>query len=276
MSGHSVFISLVRQMLPQSPYPRVCCVAQVLSSQTDLHCAFTDISPQHRLDTIGLIIHTYSSYAVAQPHKDSEHRLVLRPKIIHSGSGAKCLCDYIVGKGHCRADTGGTSANSNVDIAYHDAGDAATIRISSSSDSRIGEDRFDPDTRHDTPRTCRRNGGYEGDRTACHVERSADQDFGEWSHKVRTFMLARFGDDILTALTWASRHRKSLSKVCGPSKRNRMIPWIDVFGEGADEEDQIDEIDGFVVKLYAYLVSFTTDAANRIVRNSGEGNGLEA
>ena len=55
-----------------------------------------------------------------------------------------------------------------------------------------------------------------------------------------------------------------------------MIPWIDVFGEGADEEDQIDEIDDFVVKLYAYLVSFTTDAANRIVRNSGEGNGLEA
>ena len=48
-----------------------------------------------------------------------------------------------------------------------------------------------------------------------------------------------------------------------------MIPWIDVFGEGADEEDQIDEIDDFVVKLYAYLGSFTTDAANRIVRNSG-------
>ena len=26
----------------------------------------------------------------------------------------------------------------------------------------------------------------------------------------------------------------------------------------------------------SYLVSFTTDAANRIVRNSGDGNGLEA
>ena len=63
---------------------------------------------------------------------------------------------------------------------------------------------------------------------------------------------------------------------CRPSQRNRRIPWIDVFGEGADEEDQIDEIDDFVVKLHAYLVSFTTDAANRIVRNSGEGNGLKA
>ena len=32
----------------------------------------------------------------------------------------------------------------------------------------------------------------------------ADQNFGEWSHKVRTFMLARFGDDILTTLIWAA------------------------------------------------------------------------
>ena len=31
-----------------------------------------------------------------------------------------------------------------------------------------------------------------------------------------------------------------------------------------------------VGKFYAYIVSFTTDAANRTVRNSGEGNGLEA
>ena len=37
---------------------------------------------------------------------------------------------------------------------------------------------------------------------------TADEDFGEWTHKVRTFMLARFGDEILTALTWAARQRK--------------------------------------------------------------------
>ena len=37
---------------------------------------------------------------------------------------------------------------------------------------------------------------------------TADQDFGEWTHKVRTFMLARFGDQTLTALTWAARQRK--------------------------------------------------------------------
>jgi len=83
----------------------------------------------------------------------------------------------------------------------------------------------------------------------------ADQDFGEWRHKVRTFMLARFGGQILDALTWASRQRKIVVKGCGPSQRNRMIPWIDVFGEGADEEDQIDEIDDFVGKLYYVLLS---------------------
>ena len=35
-------------------------------------------------------------------------------------------------------------------------------------------------------------------------------------------------------------------------------------------------MDDFVGKLYAYIVSFTTDAANRIFWNAGEGNGLEA
>ena len=104
---------------------------------------------------------------------------------------------------------------------------------------------------------------------------SADQDFGEWSHKVRTFMLARFGDQILTALTWAARQRKIVAKTCVASQRNRMISWNTVFGEQAGE-DEIENIDDFVGKFYAYLVSFTTDAPNRIVRNSGEGNGLEA
>ena len=62
---------------------------------------------------------------------------------------------------------------------------------------------------------------------------------------MRTFTLARFGDQILGALTWASRQRKIVVKASGPSQRNRLIPWIDVFGECADEEDQIDDVDDF-------------------------------
>ena len=103
----------------------------------------------------------------------------------------------------------------------------------------------------------------------------ADDDFGEWTHKVRTFMLARFGDEILTALTWAARQQKIVVKTCAPSQRNRFVPWITVFGEQA-AEDEIENIDDFVGKFYACLVSFTTDAANRIVRNSGEGRRLHS
>ena len=92
---------------------------------------------------------------------------------------------------------------------------------------------------------------------------------------VRTFMLARFGDDILTALTWAARQQRIVVKTCAASQRNRMKSWITVFGDRAGEAE-IENIDDCVGKLHAYLVSITTDASNRIVRNSGEGNGLEA
>ena len=102
---------------------------------------------------------------------------------------------------------------------------------------------------------------------------TSHQDFGEWTHKVRTFMLARFGDDILTALTWAARQQRIVLTTCVGSRRNRMISWITVFGDQAGE-DEIENVDDFVGKLFAYLVSFTTDAPDRIVRNSGAGSGL--
>ena len=57
-------------------------------------------------------------------------------------------------------------------------------------------------------------------------------------------------DQILVALTWASRSRKIVVKGCERSQRDRLTPWIDVFGEGADEEDEIDD---FVGKLCTYL-----------------------
>ena len=71
---------------------------------------------------------------------------------------------------------------------------------------------------------------------------TSDQDFGEWTHKVRTFMLARFGDEILTALTWAARQRNIVVMTCVASQRERFRAWITVFGEQADEEERIDNI----------------------------------
>ena len=70
----------------------------------------------------------------------------------------------------------------------------------------------------------------------------ADHDFGEWTHKVRTFMLARFGDEILTAPTRAARQQRIVDKTCVASQRNRFVPWITVFGETA-AEDEIDNIE---------------------------------
>ena len=81
---------------------------------------------------------------------------------------------------------------------------------------------------------------------------------------------------VRTAIKWAARQRKIVVKTCVASQRDRFVPWITVFGEQGDEDAQIDNIDDFVGKFYASLVSFTADAPNRIVRNSGERNGLEA
>ena len=56
---------------------------------------------------------------------------------------------------------------------------------------------------------------------------TADQDFGEWTHKVGTLMLTKFGDQILTAPTWAARQRKIVVKTCV----DRFVAWNTVFGD---------------------------------------------
>ena len=86
--------------------------------------------------------------------------------------------------------------------------------ISPSSDSRTREKRISSDSGDDANEPWRRRGRYEGDRTTLHYERNLRQDFGEWTHRVRTLTLARFGEDILTALTWAAQQRKIVVKTC--------------------------------------------------------------
>ena len=62
---------------------------------------------------------------------------------------------------------------------------------------------------------------------------TSELNFGEWTHKVHTFMLGRFGDHILGALTWASRQRKIVVKGC-------MIPclWRRCRRGGPDRRDR--------------------------------------
>ena len=103
-----------------------------------------------------------------------------------------------------------------------------------------------------------------------------EQDFGEWTHKVRTFMLAKFGHQILGALTWAPRQRKMVVKACGPSQKDRLITWIDVFGEGADEDRRDRRDRRFRWKTPRILcLHYNQRIATGIVRNAGEGNDLE-
>ena len=47
-----------------------------------------------------------------------------------------------------------------------------------------------------------------------------------------------------------STSKKNLVMACGSSQRDCFAPWIDVFGIGADEEEQIDGIDDNVGNLY--------------------------
>ena len=104
----------------------------------------------------------------------------------------------------------------------------------------------------------------------------AEQDYSEWTHKVRTFMLERFCESILEAMTWAAGQRRISVTSCLQAQRDRLVPWNDIFGDQAVETDRVAGINDFVGKLHAYLVSFTTEAADWIARNAGEGNGLEA
>ena len=191
----------------------------------------------------------------------------------------QCLC-IICENGDCRADAGGTFNSRHMNYKFWELVSQRwmtqlqleSARAQTAEQERrgliltLGAMRTNPgDAMIDT----------KGIGQPFTLKGTSDQEFGEWTHKVRTFTLARFGEDILTALTWAARQQRIVVKTCVASQRNRTISWNIVFGDQA-AEDAMENIDDFVGKLYAYFVSFTTDGANRIVRNSGEGNGLEA
>ena len=54
------------------------------------------------------------------------------------------------------------------------------------------------------------------------------------------------------------------------------VAYDDVFGENADEIERIPDLDRKLTHFYAYHTSFTSGDAKRVVRNSGESQGLEA
>ena len=102
-----------------------------------------------------------------------------------------------------------------------------------------------------------------------------DLDFAEWTHKLRVYLVAKYGDKIIRPLQWAARQRRIVVST-NDNGNDRMIAWSDEFGDGAIEDNKIIGIEQMITQLYTYLVSFTTGDANRVVRNAGEGQGLEA
>ena len=81
--------------------------------------------------------------------------------------------------------------------------------------------------------------------------------------------------EILDAMSWPKGRRKPIVKddVFG---KGRHVARDDVFGENADEIDRCPDVNRNLRHFNAYLTSFTNGDANRVVRNSGESQGLEA
>ena len=108
----------------------------------------------------------------------------------------------------------------------------------------------------------------------------SDQDFSEWSHKVTTYLKAKFGFEVEKALKWAVQQRKTIvERLPGgalTSTDGRQIALDPVYGEQADEMDRIPNLSKTVVGIYTYLIAFTTGDSNKIVRNAGSDAGLEA
>ena len=108
----------------------------------------------------------------------------------------------------------------------------------------------------------------------------ADQDFSEWSHKVTTYLKAKFGFEVEKALKWAVQQRKTIvERLPGgalTSTDGRQIAFDPVYGEHADEIDRVPNLSRTVVGIYTYLIAFTTGDSNKIVRNAGSDAGLEA
>ena len=101
-----------------------------------------------------------------------------------------------------------------------------------------------------------------------------DQDFAEWDHKMKTFLRAKFGPELDDVLSWAQRQRKVIAAEAEIGNA-RMVGWKPKFGDDSDPEDKVVGVDKMISGVYAYLVSFTTSEANKVIRNSGT-DGLEA
>lgn len=108
----------------------------------------------------------------------------------------------------------------------------------------------------------------------------SDQDFSEWSHKVTTYLKAKFGSDVERVLKWSVQQRRSIVE-CLPGRQTqsadgRQVAYSPLFGEEADDLDRVPNLRQIATGIYTYLIAFTTGDSNKIVRNAGSDAGFEA
>ena len=98
-------------------------------------------------------------------------------------------------------------------------------------------------------------------------------DFAEWTHKCRTFLVAKLGDRVGEPLKWAQQQRKNIVSSAVPGERE--VSYYAMFGQGAGQR-AIADIEKIESRISTYMTSFTSGDANKVVRNVGEGRGLES
>ena len=76
----------------------------------------------------------------------------------------------------------------------------------------------------------------------------SDQDYGEWVHKFKTFVRAKFGVEVDSVLSWASKQRKMIVKMQSGDP-SRTVSWDEEFGSSADAISQVANIDEMVAGL---------------------------
>ena len=81
-------------------------------------------------------------------------------------------------------------------------------------------------------------------------------------------------DWIFEAMSWTMTQKKPVVKAVPIFGDARFIACNDVYGDDADEIGQIPEMERMLRNFNAYPTSFTSGDANRVVRNSGDSQGL--
>ena len=78
-------------------------------------------------------------------------------------------------------------------------------------------------------------------------------------------MSAKYGTEMNNILDWSKKQRK---EIVGQALNAQQMGCEREFGSLADAIDQVDGLDRKLAGVYLYLMTFTTDETNNIVRNN--------